>query len=174
MGVLFLLLLLGWRISFVISGSLLYRGFIIYGFHCNTFFRIGSIKCRLFVQEIEHLSYLEQHTLSSDLSQGYALKMLAGKWANIKNDLSLIFAIFVGTLSLSLSSMLITKTCSNQNCFTQRWGEGRAAHTNKGTVTLSGVFHLNVRTFLVFLNFNSLKKLKKNVKTVKKIIKLNI
>ena len=31
-----------------------------------------------FLQEIEHLTYLEQYTLSSDLSQGYALKMLAG------------------------------------------------------------------------------------------------
>lgn len=32
----------------------------------------------VFLQEIEHLTYLEQYTLSSDLSQGYALKMLAG------------------------------------------------------------------------------------------------
>lgn len=32
------------------------------------------------LQEIEHLTHLEQYTLSSDLSQGYALKMLAGKW----------------------------------------------------------------------------------------------
>ena len=31
------------------------------------------------LQEIEHLTHLEQYTLSSDLSQGYALKMLAGK-----------------------------------------------------------------------------------------------
>lgn len=32
---------------------------------------------QLLTKEIEHLTYLEQYTLSSDLSQGYALKMLA-------------------------------------------------------------------------------------------------
>ncbi|XP_074621519.1 E3 ubiquitin-protein ligase UBR4-like isoform X3 [Acropora palmata] len=32
---------------------------------------------QLLTKEIEHLAYLEQYTLSSDLSQGYALKMLA-------------------------------------------------------------------------------------------------
>ncbi|XP_068695175.1 E3 ubiquitin-protein ligase UBR4-like isoform X2 [Montipora foliosa] len=32
---------------------------------------------QLVTKEIEHLTYLEQYTLSSDLSQGYALKMLA-------------------------------------------------------------------------------------------------
>ena len=30
------------------------------------------------------MTYLEQYTLSSDLSQGYALKMLAGKYAKLK------------------------------------------------------------------------------------------
>lgn len=33
----------------------------------------------LITQEIEHLKHLEESTLSSDLSQGYALKMLTGK-----------------------------------------------------------------------------------------------
>ena len=33
----------------------------------------------IFLQEIEHLLELEEITLSSDLSQGYALKMLTGK-----------------------------------------------------------------------------------------------
>lgn len=36
--------------------------------------RIG----RLITQEIDHLLVLEETTLSSDLSQGYALKMLTG------------------------------------------------------------------------------------------------
>jgi E3 ubiquitin-protein ligase UBR4 len=36
--------------------------------------RIGS----LITQEIDHLLVLEETTLSSDLSQGYALKMLTG------------------------------------------------------------------------------------------------
>lgn len=30
-------------------------------------------------QEIEHLTFLERTTLSSDLSQGYSLKMLTGR-----------------------------------------------------------------------------------------------
>ena len=34
----------------------------------------------LITREIEHLKHLEESTLSSDLSQGYALKMLMGEW----------------------------------------------------------------------------------------------
>ena len=35
------------------------------------------------VQEINHLQHLEESTLNSDLSQGYALKMLTGKASGI-------------------------------------------------------------------------------------------
>ena len=45
--------------------------------------RIGG----LITQEIDHLLVLEETTLSSDLSQGYALKMLTGLYATFVSAL---------------------------------------------------------------------------------------
>ena len=49
------------------------------------------------LQEIEHLTHLEQYTLSSDLSQGYALKMLAGKWNKLNKLRPVQFSVFQGS-----------------------------------------------------------------------------